>query len=76
MVQWLELGILTARVPRLIPSQGTKIPHAAWHDLKKRKSHTQSTLGTKDLAEECQTASFIQKTFIIAFSVGYFINIC
>ena len=45
-------------------------------DLKKRKSHTQNALGTKDLAEECQTASFIWKSFIIAFSVRYFINIC
>ena len=35
VVQWLGLGIFTARALGSIPSQGTKIPQAAMYSQKK-----------------------------------------
>ena len=37
VVQWLVLGAFTAEGPDSIPSQGTKIPQAAWRGQKKNK---------------------------------------
>ena len=36
-VQWLRLLTSPAGGTGLIPGQGTKIPHAAWHGGKKKK---------------------------------------
>ena len=37
VVQWLRLHSLSAEGTGLIPSQGTKIPHAKRHDQKKKR---------------------------------------
>ena len=37
MVQWLRLCASSARDAGLIPSQGTKIPHAMWPTIKKKE---------------------------------------
>ena len=39
VVQWLRLHASTAEGTCSIPGQGTKIPHAAWHNQKKIKTH-------------------------------------
>ena len=38
MTQWLGLSNSTAVAPGSIPDQGTKIPQAACHSKKKRKT--------------------------------------
>lgn len=42
MVQWLRLHSLSAEGTGPIPSQGTKIPHAKWHDQKNNKKKSLS----------------------------------
>ena len=37
VVQWLRLHTSNAGGAGLIPGQGTKIPHAAWHVQEKHK---------------------------------------
>ena len=41
-VQWLRLHVSTAGCTGLIPGRGTKIPHAEWHRLKKKKKEKKS----------------------------------
>ena len=38
MEQWLRLHVSNTGGTGLIPDQGTKIPYAAWHGQKKKKS--------------------------------------
>ena len=44
MVQWLRLRASNARGVGSIPGQGTKIPHAALHHLKKKKKRQRRLL--------------------------------
>ena len=42
VVQWLRLCASTAGGLGLIPGQGTKIPHATWHNQKKKNKKTKN----------------------------------
>ena len=42
MVQWLRLCASKAEGTGSIPDQGAKVPHAAWHSLKKKRERNLS----------------------------------
>ena len=46
MIQWLELGVLTAKGPGFDPSRGITIPPAAQKKKKKEKERKEISLGT------------------------------
>ena len=48
VVQWLRLLAPNAGGMGPIPGQGTKIPHATWHDQKKKKRKEDSALSHLD----------------------------